>query len=137
MNKRILIVDDTPAWRLFHIELIKQLYADTFEIDTANCAFDAFEIIKNNISNPYDLIISDLQMEMDYEPLLAGEWLVENIQKINAYNRSEIILISSMGNISYIAQKYGVKYIPKPLLIHNKLAMKYMFEQIMPFLTKN
>ena len=136
MNRRILIVDDTKAWRLFHQELIVQLYGNIFEITTASSASEAIDIVRHNIENPFALIISDLQMEMDYEPLLAGEWFVENVQKIRAYSRTNIVLISSMSNIEFIAQKYGVECISKSLLIYNKLAMKYMFEKLMPFLTK-
>lgn len=136
MNRRILIVDDTKAWLMFHRELITQLYGDTFEITTAGSAAEAIDIVRHNISNPFCLIISDLQMEMDYEPLLAGEWFVENVQQIRAYSRTNIVLISSMSNIEFIAQKYGVECISKSLLIYNKLAMKYMFEKLMPFLTK-
>ncbi len=136
MNRRILIVDDTKAWLAFHRELITQLYGNLFEITTASSAYEAIDIVRHNIHNPFSLIISDLQMEMDYEPLLAGEWLVENVQKIRAYDRTHIVLISSMSNIEFIAQKYGVECISKSLLIYNKLAMKYMFEKLMPFLTK-
>ena len=136
MNRRILIVDDTKAWLMFHRELIVQLYGNTFEITTASSASEALSIVRHNISNPFCLIISDLQMEMDYEPLLAGEWFVENVQKISAYSRTNIVLISSMSNIEFIAQKYGVECVSKSLLIYNKLAMKYMFEKLMPFLTK-
>ena len=136
MNRRILIVDDTKAWLMFHRELIVQLYGNTFEITTASSASEALSIVRHNISNPFCLIISDLQMEMDYEPLLAGEWLVENVQKISSYSRTNIVLISSMSNIEFIAQKYGVECVSKSLLIYNKLAMKYMFEKLMPFLTK-
>lgn len=136
MSKKILIVDDTNAWLAFHKELITQLYGDLFEITVSSSATEAIDIVRHNLEMPFDVVISDLQMEMDYEPLLAGEWLVENIQKIRAYNKTNIILISSMSNIEYIASKYGVKYIPKPFLIYNKLALKFMFEQLMPFLTK-
>lgn len=136
MNRRILIVDDTKAWRLFHQELIVQLYGNIFEITIASSATEAIDIVRHNIENPFALIISDLQMEMDYEPLLAGEWFVENVQQIRAYSRTNIVLISSMSNIEFIAQKYGVECISKSLLIYNKLAMKYMFEKLMPFLTK-
>ncbi len=136
MNRRILIVDDTKAWLMFHRELITQLYGDLFEITTASSAYEALDIVRHNIENPYALIISDMQMEMDYEPLLAGEWFVENVQKIRAYNKTPFVFISAMSNIEFIAQKYGVECISKSLLIYNKLAMKYMFEKLMPFLTK-
>lgn len=136
MKEKILIVDDTSAWRYFHRELIEEMYGDFFEIVTASSATEAVDVVRHNIENPFTLIITDLQMEMDYEPLLAGEWFVENVQKISSYSRTHIIMVSAMSNIEFIAQKYGVECISKALLIYNKLAMKYMFEKLMPFLTK-
>ena len=131
-----MIVDDTTAWRHFHQDVIEELYGDIFEIVTASSATEAIDIVRHHIEHPFALIISDLQMEMDYEPLLAGEWFVESVQEIPSYSNSHIVLISSMSNIEYIAQKYNVECISKSLLIYNKLAMKYMFEKLMPFLAK-
>ena len=136
MNNKILIVDDTKSWLLFHKELIEELYGDFFEITTANSAFEALDIIRHNISNPFLLIITDLQMEMDFEPKLAGEWLIENTRTIKEYSFANIVIISAMYNIEQIAKNYGVECISKHLLIRNKLLMKFMFEKLMPFLDK-
>ena len=134
MDKRILIVDDTKAWRMFHIDLIKQLYGDTFEITVASSAAEALNMIKHNTRNPFYIILTDLQMESDYEPKLAGEWLVEQIKQIREYSFSKIIIVSAMYNIEYIAKKLEVECISKNILIGNKLLMKFMFEKLMPFL---
>ncbi|HIS88297.1 TPA: response regulator [Candidatus Avigastranaerophilus faecigallinarum] len=134
MDKRILIVDDTKAWRMFHIDLIKQLYGDTFEITVASSAAEALNMIKHNTRNPFYIILTDLQMESDYEPKLAGEWLVEQIKQIREYSSSKIIIVSAMYNIEYIAKKLEVECISKNILIGNKLLMKFMFEKLMPFL---
>ena len=134
MDKRILIVDDTKAWRMFHIDLIKQLYEDTFEITVASSAAEALNMIKHNTRNPFYIILTDLQMESDYEPKLAGEWLVEQIKQIREYSSSKIIIVSAMYNIEYIAKKLEVECISKNILIGNKLLMKFMFEKLMPFL---
>ena len=134
MDKRILIVDDTKAWRMFHIDLIKQLYGDTFEITVASSAAEALNMIKHNTRNPFYIILTDLQMESDYEPKLAGEWLVEQIKQIKEYSFSKIIIVSAMYNIEYIAKKLEVECISKNILIGNKLLMKFMFEKLMPFL---
>ena len=99
MYKRILIVDDTKAWRMFHIDLIEQLYGDTFEITVASSASEALNIIKHNTRTPFYIILTDLQMEPDYEPKLAGEWLVEQIKQIKEYSFSKIIIVSAMYNI--------------------------------------
>lgn len=136
MLRKVLIVDDTNAWLIFHQELIHQLYGNIFEITTASSAAEALEIIRKNTSCPFCTIITDLQMEMDYYPELAGEWLIQNIKNIKAYENTNIVIISSMSNIEYIAKKYNVECISKSLLIYNKLLMKFMFEKLMPFLTK-
>ena len=136
MQKKILIVDDTKSWLVFHKEVIQELYGDLFELTTANSATAALDIIRHNTGDAFCMIISDLQMETLYEPKLAGEWLVENIKNIPIYNRTPIVLISAMYNIEHIALNLGVECVSKTLLIHNKLLMKFMFEKLMPFLTK-
>ena len=136
MQKKILLVDDTKSWLVFHKEVIHSLYGDMFEIATADSASEALNIIRHNTENPFCLIISDLQMETVYESKLAGEWLVEHIKDMPSCSRTPIVLISAMYNIEHIAQNLGVECISKTLLIHNKLLMKFMFEKLMPFLSK-
>ena len=134
MNKKILIVDDTKSWLMFHKELINQLYNETFELTFANSANEALSIIKHNTDNPFSIIITDLQMETDYEPETAGEWLIDRIKKIREYSSTKIIIVSAMYNIEHIAKKLEVECISKTILIRNKLLMKFMFEKIMPSL---
>ena len=133
---RILIVDDTKTWLVFHKTTIESAFGDFFEITTADCAKDALNIIKRNVSNPFDVIITDLQMENDFEPELAGEWLVQRIQDIREYSSANIIIVSAMYNIEFIARKYNVECISKSLLVRNQLVLKYMFEKLMPALNK-
>ena len=136
MQKKILIVDDTRAWLFFHKEVIRQLYGNTFNVTYALSAAEALNLVRKNIDEPYDIIITDLQMESTYEPKLAGEWLVENIKNINEYSACKIIIVSAMYNIEHIAKNMQVECIPKQLLIRNKLLMKFMFEILMPYLDK-
>ncbi len=134
MQKRILIVDDTKSWLVFHKEVIQELYGDLFEITTACSATEALDIIRHNTGEDFCMIISDLQMETLYEPKLAGEWLVEHIKDMPKYSKTPIVLISAMYNIEHIALNLGVECVSKTLLIHNKLLMKFVFEKLMPFL---
>ena len=136
MAKKILIVDDTKSWLLFHTEIIRNLYGNLFEITTANSAKEALDIIKHNIENPFMLIMTDLQMEQDYEPELAGEWLVKKTREIKEYASTKLVIVSAMYNIEHIAKKYGVECISKSILINNKLILRFMFEKLMPFLSK-
>lgn len=133
MNK-ILIVDDTKSWLMFHKETITGLYGKYFDITTANSACEAVDKIRHNISDPFNIIITDLQMETDYEPKLAGEWLIEQVQSIKEYSSSKIIIISAMYNIEFIAKQYNVECLSKNLLIRNQLLMKFMFSKLMPSL---
>ena len=135
-KKKILIVDDTKAWLFFHKEVIRQLYGNTFNVTYALSAAEALNLVRKNIDEPYDIIITDLQMESTYEPKLAGEWLVENIKNINEYSACKIIIVSAMYNIEHIAKNMQVECISKQLLIRNKLLMKFMFEKLMPYLDK-
>lgn len=136
MQEKILIVDDTRSWLVFHRELINQLYGDLFEITMASSAREAIDIVRHNVQNPFDLIITDMQMEDAYESKLAGEWFVEHVKTIPEYNNTPIVVISAMYNIQQIADRLGVECISKTLLIHNKLLLKFMFEKLMPFLGK-
>jgi len=134
MAMKILLVDDTKTWLFFHQEVIRQLYGGLFEFTVCGSAAKAWSIINSDLLHPFNIIITDLQMENDYEPLTAGEWLIENIQKTNSCQGSKIVIISAMSNIEYIAEKYNVESISKQSLLNNKLLMKYMFEHIMPHL---
>lgn len=109
---RILIVDDIKSWRDYHASVIKGKYSDA-EIDFAESAREGYEKIFQNNLSPYDVILTDLQMESDFEPLYAGEWFVERIQEMKNYYKTKIVIISATYNIKMIADKYNVDCIPK------------------------
>ena len=113
MKRKILIVDDAPSWRRHHEEVIRRLYPDEFEIDTASSAMDGNEKLYLNAGEPYDIILTDMQMESDFLPLMAGEWFIEQIQKMKEYYKTKIIIISASNAIRLIAEHYNVDYIPK------------------------
>lgn len=111
---KILIVDDMPAWREFHKNALEEIFIEqNCEIHTAICARNALEKLYENAQEPYNLIVTDLQMEDDFAPKYAGEWLVEQIQNLKTYKNSRIIVSSGTFNIKYIAENLGVEYIPK------------------------
>ena len=113
MKKKLLIVDDAPSWRRHHEEVIRQLYLDIYEIDLASSAMEANEKLYLNSNEPYDVILTDMQMETDYLPLMAGEWLIEQIQQMKEYFKTHIVIISASNAIRLIAERYNVDYIPK------------------------
>lgn len=110
--KRILIVDDSPNWVRYHEAAIAALGVD-LQIVTANSAREGVEKLMLAIDKPYDIILTDMQMESDFLPLYAGEWFIKQIQFMKEYKNTKIIIISAASNIRAIAEKYGVDYIPK------------------------
>ncbi len=118
MNK-ILIVDDSQSWVNYHKTNLLNTY-DEVEIDCAYSARQAYDLIFGMVSDPYDLIITDLNMEYDFEPKYAGEWLVEQIKLLKQYYKTKIYICSAAYNIKMIAEHYNVNYIPKPLASRNR-----------------
>ncbi len=116
--KRILIVDDQSGWRDFHSNALKNADSQII-IETADFAGEAYSKILENNTNPYDIILTDLQMEEDYTPKLAGEWLVEQIKELPAYYKTKIIIISASPRIKFIAENYNVEFIPKAKAVGN------------------
>lgn len=135
MRNRILIVDDSESWLMFHKSLIEELYGDLFEITLAHSAEEAYTLVRQNINSPFNLIITDMQMEMMYD-VEAGEWLIQRVKELSKYFACKIVIISGIYNIQMIADKYNVDCISKNILVRNKLLMKFMLEKLMPFLTK-
>ena len=111
--KKILIVDDAPGWIRFHENNINHLGISDIKIDTAEGAKQALSKVESSIDEPYDVIFTDMQMESDFLPKFAGEWLIEQIQMFKEYQNSKIVIISASENIALIAKKYHVLYISK------------------------
>ena len=110
---RVLIVDDVPGWIRFHQINLEYLGIENLEIDTAANANEGLSKIEISIDKPYDVIFTDLQMESDFLPKLAGEWLVEQIKMFDEYKNTKITLISASPSIEQIAKRQGVNYLSK------------------------
>ena len=113
--KRILIVDDVPGWVRFHEQNIRHLNIPNIEIDTAISAREALSKLEVSIDNPYDVIFTDLQMESDFLPKYAGEWLIEQFKTFKEYNSTKIVIISASPNIRIIAERNQVLYLSKTI----------------------
>lgn len=113
--KRILIVDDVPGWVRFHKQNIRHLNIPNIEIDTAISAREALSKLEVSIDNPYDVIFTDLQMESDFLPKYAGEWLIEQVKTFKEYNSTKIVIISASPNIRIIAERNQVLYLSKTI----------------------
>ena len=77
---KILIVDDIKGWRDYHSYYIKEMFSDKCFIVTAESAKEGYDKLIENNNEPFDIILTDLQMEEDFEPKYAGEWFVEQIK---------------------------------------------------------
>ena len=114
--KKILIADDVIGWTEFHKTNIKYLNIENVTIDTVNSAKDALSKIETSVDEPYTTIFTDLRMESDYLPELAGEWLIKQIKTFKQYNDTKIVIVSADAKIAQIAKKYNVMYAPKSLV---------------------
>ena len=111
--KRVLIVDDVPGWIRFHEQNIRHLNIPNVEIETAISAREALSKLELSIDNPYDVVFTDLQMESDFLPKYAGEWLIEQIKTFKEYTPTKIVIISASPNIRIIAERNQVLYLSK------------------------
>ena len=109
---RILIADDSPSWVRHHTNYMKYLFEDA-EITQAYSAKEGDFALSANIDTPFDIILTDMQMEADFLPLNAGEWLIKQAQFYPEYRNTQIVIISASPIIDKLAEKYGVDYIPK------------------------
>ena len=120
---KILVVDDMPAWREFHKNLLEEIFIEQEnKIHLVSSAREGIEKLYENSKEPYDLIITDLQMEDDFRPKYAGEWLVEQIKNLPSYNNSRVIISSGAFNINHIAECLGVECIPKRIACSDREA---------------
>ena len=118
---KVLILDDSYSWQEFHKNNVEEIFIEldiqNYQIDTVSWAREGYNSIMQNIDNPYQLIISDLQMEDDFRPQLAGEWFVEQVKTFKQYLNSKIILCSASYNIKQIAENLSVNFIPKRVAV--------------------
>ena len=125
---KILVVDDAKGWRDFNIKIINELLGNEINIDSAESAAEAYDKILENINSPYDVVITDLQMEDDYYPKYAGEWLVEQIKNLSKYYRAKIVMISASDSCRKIAENLGIYCIPKSTALNCVSAYKEVLD---------
>lgn len=128
--KRILVVEDTPEWQKFHINLLKNYFKNEVELTVNSFAREGYQSVLNNLNNPFDLIISDLQMETDFEPEFAGEWFIKQVKNLSEYKNVPVVIMSATYNIAFIAHNLGVEYLSKRSLISNPDSYIYFLDQI-------
>lgn len=119
--KKILIVDDSASWRMFHKNALDEIFIEIdepdYRVDIACSAREGYDLLLCNSNTPYDLIISDLQMEEDFSPKYAGEWFVEQIKTFKNYLNTKTVICSGCYNIKQIAENLSADYIPKRVAV--------------------
>ncbi len=128
--KRILIAEDSAEWQRFHSSLLKNYDKCKLEFNVCSSATDALTLLQASLNNPYDLIITDLQMETDFVPDFAGEWLVKQVKMLNQYVNVPIVIVSATYNIAFVAHNLGVKYLSKRTLVNNPDSYYFMLDEI-------
>ena len=130
MEQKVLVVDDSSGWRDFHKRALYELFGEDIEIVTAESASDGYDKLMLHAKEPFDLIISDLQMESDFAPMSAGEWFVRQVKDFPQYKNSKIVIISASYNIEMTAELLGTDYISKRMLISGILPFKLKLEEM-------
>lgn len=129
---KILIVDDSIGWINFHKEMFEKILNGVeYVADTAFSAREGYDKVLYSTKSPYDLIVTDLQMESDFSPMIAGEWLIRRIQNFTQYKNTKILIISGMYNIEMTAELLNVDFISKRMLVSgSEMPLKYKLEEM-------
>ena len=114
MRKKILLVDDDPVSHFIHTKVIQRLCTDC-DFYTAQSAEHALIILNNDMVNPPDLILLDLNM-----PAMDGFQFMQQFDVLQFPNKASIhvaILTSSLRpDDSEAAARLGVhRFLRKPL----------------------
>lgn len=132
-QKRILIVDDSRGWLDYHKSNLSRMYGDEIELVTASSAREGYDVVYSNLKPPFDLIISDLQMEWDFEPKHAGEWFIEQVKLLNEYKNVPIIIMSASYNVRSVANRLEVNCLPKATAANDLAAYKLAIDELIRF----
>ena len=109
---KILIVDDSLGWRNFNKEALENIFGEkNVDITLADSAKDGYDKLLYAEKSPFDLIMTDLQMESDFAPMIAGEWFVRQVKNFQKYKNAKIIIVSAMYNIEMTAELLNVDFI--------------------------
>lgn len=129
--KKILIVDDVKGWRDFNSDAMKEIFgAENTEIHTAESARQAYDELIMNNSEPFDIILTDLQMEDDFFPKEAGEWFVEQIKSFNRYNNTKVIIVSASYKIKHTASVLNIGCVPKSNALNCIMAFRELLDEV-------
>ena len=116
---RVLVAEDTIGWQKMNSSMLRNYEKVDIDFVIVDCARDALQFAWENIEKPFDMIITDLQMENDFSPKFAGEWFIEELRLLSSYKSKPIIIVSATYNIEFVAQSLGVDFLSKKSLVNN------------------
>lgn len=108
MDKRVLIVEDSPTMRQMIAMVVRR--AGSLQIDEAG---DGVAGLRQMKAQKYDLIITDINM-----PLLDGLKLVSLIRQDERHRDTPIVVITTEGSDEHRNQAFALgatSYITKPI----------------------
>lgn len=114
---KVLIVDDQAGWRNFNSNTVYEILGTDITLNTASSAKEGYSKLLESKGQPYDYLFTDMQMESDFAPKMAGEWLIEQAQNLTFCYNTKITIVSAAPRIKHIAEAYGVDYIPKSVAV--------------------
>lgn len=116
--RNILVVDDSPVVRSFHMNILK---TSGYKADGAS---DGVEALEKSLSNPYDLILCDINM-----PNMDGLTFIKKYR--DSEENTPIIILTTQEEAVHKQEGFAAGadfYLTKPvtpknLLLHIKLLL--------------
>ncbi|MDD3420595.1 MAG: response regulator [Candidatus Gastranaerophilales bacterium] len=127
---RFLVVDDSYDWLKFHRDNIRITMPEA-QIELAASAYEGLKKVQEHDANYYDFILSDMQMEDVDSEIYAGIWFIKQVLGSKKAEKSKIIVISAVYNISEVARNLNVNYISKSSLISSPSVFEYKLKELL------
>jgi two-component system chemotaxis response regulator CheY len=112
LNKRVMIVEDSPAMRVDLVNILKGLgFTNIKEIGDGKAAWDELRI-EAQYGTTYDLIFSDINM-----PIMNGLVLLKQLRSLETYKKTPIFMVSTENERDVIIRAIidgATDYILKP-----------------------
>jgi CheY-like chemotaxis protein len=101
------------------------------QIELAASAYEGLKKVQEHDANYYDFILSDMQMEDVDSEIYAGIWFIKQVLGSKKAEKSKIIVISAVYNISEVARNLNVNYISKSSLISSPSVFEYKLKELL------
>jgi len=127
LNKRVMIVEDSPSMRQDLVNILKSLgFTNIKEMPDGKAAWDELRA-EAQYGTPYDLIFSDINM-----PIMNGLVLLKQLRTLETYKKIPIFMVSTEnekdviiraiidGATDYIIKPYESKVVVEKMLARLK-----------------